>query len=39
MGLGQVVRRRLSEQLFRTIFFSALLLIGLHIIVAALRSA
>jgi uncharacterized membrane protein YfcA len=39
MGLGQIVRRRLSEQRFRMIFFSALLLIGLHIIVGALRSA
>jgi len=34
MGLGQIVRRRLSESLFRTIFFSALLMIGTYIVVA-----
>jgi uncharacterized membrane protein YfcA len=39
MGLGQIVRRRLSEQRFRAIFFSALLLIGTHIIIGAVRSA
>lgn len=36
MGLGQIVRRRLSESLFRRIFFSALLVIGAYIIVTAL---
>jgi hypothetical protein len=39
MGLGQLVRRRLSEEGFRTIFFTALLLIGAHIVASALRSA
>jgi uncharacterized membrane protein YfcA len=38
MGLGQTVRRRLSEILFRRIFFSALLMIGCFIIFSALRS-
>jgi uncharacterized membrane protein YfcA len=36
MGLGQIVRRRLSESLFRRIFFSALLVIGAYIIFTAL---
>jgi uncharacterized membrane protein YfcA len=38
MGLGQTVRRRLSEQVFRTIFFSALFSIGAYIMFTALRS-
>jgi uncharacterized membrane protein YfcA len=38
MGLGQIVRRRLSDNVFRTIFFSALLLIGTYIVVNALRA-
>ena len=39
MGVGRTVGRRLSENLFRTIFFSALLLIGAYIVITALRSA
>ena len=31
MVLGQVVRRRLSEALFRRVFFSALLLLGAYL--------
>jgi hypothetical protein len=38
MGLGQIVRRRLSDNVFRAIFFSALLLIGTYIILNALRA-
>jgi uncharacterized membrane protein YfcA len=33
MGLGQIVRRRLSDEVFRRIFFSALLLIGGYIVI------
>ncbi len=35
MVLGQVVRRRLSEALFRRVFFSALLLLGAYLAVRA----
>jgi uncharacterized protein len=35
---GQVVRRRLSEQRFRTVFFVALLVLGAYIIANALRA-
>ncbi|MBT3532535.1 MAG: sulfite exporter TauE/SafE family protein [Rhodospirillaceae bacterium] len=35
MALGQRIRRRLSEQLFRRIFFAALPLMGLFIIIKA----
>jgi uncharacterized protein len=35
---GQVVRRRLSEQRFRTVFFVALLVLGVYIIANALRA-
>ncbi len=38
MGVGRTVGRRLSESVFRTIFFSALLLIGAYIAITALRS-
>jgi uncharacterized protein len=34
MGLGQIVRRRLSESLFRRVFFCALLLMGTYIVIA-----
>jgi uncharacterized membrane protein YfcA len=37
MVIGQVIRQRLSEQRFRTIFFIALLALGAYIIVNALR--
>jgi uncharacterized membrane protein YfcA len=35
MGLGQRIRQRLSEPLFRRIFFTALLILGLYIIANA----
>jgi uncharacterized membrane protein YfcA len=35
MVLGQRIRQRLSEQLFRRIFFIALLLLGTYIVVNA----
>ncbi len=38
MVVGQVVRRRLSEEMFRSVFFAALLLLGAYIVVRALWS-
>lgn len=38
MVAGQVLRRRLSEQRFRTVFFVALLLLGAYIIANAVRT-
>jgi uncharacterized membrane protein YfcA len=38
MTAGQAVRKRLSEQRFRTVFFVALLLLGAYIIANALRA-
>ena len=35
MLLGQFIRRRLSEQLFRRVFFAALLLLGAYIVLRA----
>jgi len=37
MILGQLVRKRLSEQRFRTVFFAALLVLGVYIIVNAIK--
>lgn len=37
MVLGQLVRKRLSEQRFRTVFFAALLILGAYIIVNAIK--
>ena len=36
MVLGQCIRRNLSEQLFRRVFFIAILCLGLYIVTAAL---
>jgi uncharacterized membrane protein YfcA len=38
MALGQRIRRRMPEDLFRRVFLAALLLLGLYIIVLAARS-
>lgn len=38
MVLGQIVRRRLSEDAFRTVFFAALLALGTYIAVRALSA-
>jgi hypothetical protein len=37
MAAGQMVRHRLSAELFRRCFFAGLLLLGLHLIVQAVR--
>ena len=37
MVAGQVVRQYLSEQMFRTVFFAVLLVLGAYIVVRALR--
>jgi len=39
MVFGKWIRRRLSEQRFRQVFFAALLLLGLYIVFKALNSA
>ncbi len=39
MVLGQKVRQRLSENLFRRVFFIALLLLGAHIVIGALDAS
>ena len=38
MVTGQVVRKYLSEQMFRTVFFAVLLVLGAYIVVRALRA-
>jgi len=38
MTVGQVLRQRLSEQMFRNIFFAVLLVLGAYIILSALRA-
>jgi uncharacterized membrane protein YfcA len=37
MILGQVIRKRISEQRFRTVFFTALLVLGAYIIANAIK--
>lgn len=39
MVIGQRVRRRLPEEIFRRVFFVSLLLLGVYIVVSALRDA
>lgn len=38
MAVGQVLRRRLSEPVFRRVFFTGLLLIGLHLLLKGVRA-
>src|SRR4029079_17154940 len=38
MVTGQVVRKYLSEQMFRTVFFAVLLVLGAYIVVRALKA-
>jgi len=37
MAIGRAVRQHLSEQRFRQIFFSSLLLLGIYIVFTSLR--
>jgi uncharacterized membrane protein YfcA len=36
MVLGQMIRKRLSEQVFRQVFFAGLALVGIYVTIRAL---